>query len=284
VFFEGMLLLGAVAAVWCLHRARFAAAILIVVWAHLALVSARNIPIFLFIAAPWIACMVRDALSSYRASGWVSRFRTAAVDVYRELKPIERIRRWHLVSVVAVLFMACSFAKGNHKFEADFDAKRFPVHAIPAIQAIKDAHVFTYDQWGDYLIYRLYPSTRVFVDGRGEFYGSAFLLRCQHLLNGAYNWETELKRFDVNTVLLKTDAPLSEVLKESHNWKVVFDDGSAILFRATLHLGHGPTAPFQDSTRFSPGFNDGGKQFAAFSVRKLTISNLQRVTHERRNL
>ena len=34
------------------------------------------------------------------------------------------------------------------------------------------ARIFTHDQWGDYLIYRLYPQTKVFMDGRSDFYGT----------------------------------------------------------------------------------------------------------------
>ena len=175
-------------------------------------------------------------------------------------------------------------AAGNPKFDAEFDAKNFPVQAIPAIQAETGTHIFTFDQWGDYLIYRLYPFRQVFVDGRSDFYGADFVVRCQHLVGASYNWETELKQFGVDTVLLKPTAPLSEVLKESHNWKVVFDDGSAILFRATSRPEQGIATPSQRLSQFSPVLNDGGKQFGVFLAHKLTISNLQEVTHERRSL
>ncbi len=284
IFFEFMVLLGAAAIAWCLQRARFGPAILMLVWAHLALVSARNIPIFLFIAAPWVACMVRDALSSLKVAGWLSRFRAAVVDIYTELQPIERIGRWHLVSVAAVLFMACSLAKGNHKLQAEFDSKTFPVNAIPAIQAMKDPHVFTYDQWGDYLIYRLYPSTRVFVDGRGEFYGADFLTDCGRAINARYDWEAKLKRFGVDTVLLRVDAPLAEVLKTSRNWKLVFDDGFLVIFRAGFKTEHQTTAPPQQEVRFSPVSQNGRKKLGASFGLQVDRCDLQSTTHERRNL
>ncbi|MFL6351485.1 MAG: hypothetical protein ACJ74Z_06510 [Bryobacteraceae bacterium] len=282
--FEGMLLLGAVAAVWCLQHAKFGPAILIILWAHLALVSARNIPIFMFIATPWAASMVSDALRCYRASGWLSRFRASVIDIYHELKPIERVGRWHLVSAVAVLCMACSLGKGNQKFEAEFDPQKFPAHAVPVIQGMKEAHVFTYDQWGDYLIYRLYPSNRVFVDGRGEFYGADFLFRCQHLLNSTYNWETELKHFGVDTVLLRADAPLAEVLKRSRNWNLVIDDRSLIMFRSGSKMEHAIVAPPQDQVKVSPVFRNGRKRLGASFGLQVDSRDLQSTTHERRSL
>lgn len=175
-------------------------------------------------------------------------------------------------------------ASGNSNFEAAFDAQRFPVEAIPVIQAGNDTRIFTFDQWGDYLIYRLYPSKQVFVDGRSDFYGADFVIRCEHLVAARYGWEADLKRYGVDAVLLKPNAPLAEVLKESRNWRVAFDNGSAILFRTTSQPEHELGSPPESRIRFSPAFNRGGKQFGAFLAHKLTISNLQRVTHERRSL
>jgi hypothetical protein len=192
--------------------------------------------------------------------------------------------RWHVVSVVAVLCMAGSLAKGNHNFEAEFDAKKFPAQAIPVIQAMKEAHVFTYDQWGDYLIYRLYPSNRVFVDGRGEFYGADFLVRSLHVINGGYNWESELKHFGVDTVLLRADAPLAEVLKRSRNWNLVMDDGSLIMFRAGFKTEQQVTAPPQYQLRFSSAFRSGGKKLGASFGLQVDGRDLQSATHERRSL
>lgn len=284
IFFEGMLLLGVASTVWCLQRSKFAAAILVLAWAHLALLSGRNIPIFLFIAAPWITCMVQDTLAALKPIPFVNRLAAAIRGIYADLQPMERMARCHLVSLFGVLCMVGLLAAGNPKFETEFDAKSFPVQAIPIIQPGTDTRIFTFDQWGDYLIYRLYPSTQVFVDGRSDFYGADFVIRCEHLVSARYGWKTELKRYGVNAVLLKPNAPLSEVLKQSPNWRVVFDNGSAILFRATSVPEHGLGIPSGSLVGVSPVLNDGGKQFGALSAHKLTISNLQRVTHERRSL
>jgi hypothetical protein len=254
------------------------------VWAHLALLSARNIPIFVFIAAPWITCVVQDTLAALKPIPLVNKLASAIREIYADLQPMERMTRCHLVSLFGVFCMVGLLAAGNPKFEAEFDAESFPEQVIPLIKAGTSTHIFTFDQWGDYLIYRLYPSTQVFIDGRNDFYGADFVIQCGHLINARYDWEAELKRFGVDTVLLRPNAPLSEALKESRNWKVVFDNGSAILFRATSRPEHVRTLPFRSVVGFSPVLNDGGKQLGAFFAPKLTISNLQRVTHERRSL
>ena len=48
-----------------------------------------------------------------------------------------------------------------------------------------------------------------------------------------FGWEKTLSRFGVDTILLPPDAPLTGALKESSRWRVVYDDGIALVFRST---------------------------------------------------
>ncbi len=91
--------------------------------------------------------------------------------------------------------------------------------------------VFTSDQWSDYLIYRFYPSQRVFMDGRSDLYGNELVQVYQHIMSAQYDWESDLKRFAIDVVMVKPDAPLVAVLKQSPHWKMLFDNGSVIMFR-----------------------------------------------------
>jgi hypothetical protein len=92
--------------------------------------------------------------------------------------------------------------------------------------------IFTHDEWGDYLIYNLYPrGFKVFVDGRSDFYGGKFGQDYIDVLEVKYNWQQTLDRYGVDTILLPCDAALSGALKESRRWRVAYDDGIAIVFR-----------------------------------------------------
>ncbi|MBV9304258.1 MAG: hypothetical protein JOY62_00825 [Acidobacteriaceae bacterium] len=283
VFFECMLLLGAASVAWCARRRKFAPVILILVCAHMALVSARNIPIFVFVAAPWVCCMLDSALTQVGAAARFRKFRDAVAGAYHEFQPIESIGRWHLASLAVVLWMAYLLAQRDPRLNASFDEKRFPVQVIPVLNARPAAHIFTSDQWGDYLIYRLYPSRRVFVDGRSDFYGGDFILRCEHILNARYDWQTELKRFGVDMVLLKPDAPLATVLKTAPGWKVLFDDGSAIVFCKGLKTEHDAVPSPRLQTEFSPVFRNGGKELGGLSALQVKNDDSQSITHERRS-
>jgi hypothetical protein len=116
-------------------------------------------------------------------------------------------------------------------FRAEFDPTRYPANAVSALGQYPTARVFTYDQWGDYLIYRLYPRSRVFVDGRSDFYGEDFETKLLEVLNVNYGWDQTLARFAVDTVLMPPTSPLTGALKESCRWRVVYDDGVALVFR-----------------------------------------------------
>jgi len=117
------------------------------------------------------------------------------------------------------------------RFRAEFDPKSFPSGALAVLRQDSSARIFAHDQWGDYLIWKLYPGHKVFVDGRTDFYGDDFEEKVLAVMNVKYGWEKTLDRFGVNTILLPPNAPLAGALKESSRWRVTYDDGIALVFR-----------------------------------------------------
>ena len=98
--------------------------------------------------------------------------------------------------------------------------------------------IFTHDEWGDYLIYKLSPrGFKVFVDGRSDFYGGKFGQEYIDVLEVKHNWQETLDRYGVDTILLPCDAALTGALKESRRWRVAYDDGMAIVFRPAALAG-----------------------------------------------
>jgi len=131
--------------------------------------------------------------------------------------------------VVAALIWAPNPPKD---FRAEFDPERYPAAAVDTLRHDRDARIFTNDEWGDYLIWKLYPTHKVFVDGRSDFYGNEFEEKYADVLNVKHGWSATLDRFGVDTILMPPDAPLSGALKESARWRVVYDDGIAVVFRS----------------------------------------------------
>ncbi len=237
-YFEAMLLAGAGACVWHLRRKRFTECLLVVLFAHAGLIAVRNVPIFGMVAAPVVALAAAEWLGKLEeapVAAWLRGLARGLNGAGANIGSMEAIGRTHLVSVAALaLLTAVLYAPSPPpNFRARFDGRDFPVKALASLGGPQaQGRVFTSDQWGDYLIYKQYPESRVFIDGRSDFYGSRFVRKYLDIVEVSYHWQQYLHEYGVDTVLLPTDAPLAGALKESSRWRVVYDDGHAIIFRA----------------------------------------------------
>lgn len=237
IYFEVMLLLAALAAFWYVSQGLFTPPLLLLMWAHAALLSTRNIPIFMMLAAPPAAEALQawlERLPAMHLAEWVKglarRFNTVAA----EMSETDSIGRWHPVSILAMLAIAALLYAPHppERFRPEFNPEMFPAAAIDTLRRDPGARIFTSDQWGDYLIYRLYPKTKVFMDGRSDFYGDDFSKKYLDVLDVNYGWDKTLDKFGVNTILMPPSSPLAGVLKESARWRVVYDDGVSVVFRS----------------------------------------------------
>jgi hypothetical protein len=219
------------------------------VWGHGALLAARNIPIFMIAAAPPVAAAIQHLVLKAPAmnlAGWARKAAERFNVVAEEMSQTEAIGRWHLVSALGVALVAALIYAPHPpaKFRSEFDPKSYPAAALASLRNEPAARVFTHDEWGDYLIY---TGRKVFVDGRSDFYGDDFENSYVDVLNVKYGWEKTLGRFGVDTILLPPTAPLAGALKESSRWRVVYDDGIALVFRSNSRQGMQISAANQGS-------------------------------------
>ena len=237
VFFEPMLLVGLAAAVWNLARRDYIHALLVAGWAHLALVAVRNTPIFRMVASVPVAAMLQKMIEDLPASNLAKWLRLAASSVARftaEFGATDSIPRLHLASAGAACLLVALFYAPNAPAmcRAQYDATRYPAKAVEFLQKANPGDtLFTDDTWGGYLIYRLYPANKVFIDGRSDFYGSNFNEKYLDVMKVHYGWEKNLDQYHVNEILLPVETPLAATLKQSPRWRAIYDDGVAIVFR-----------------------------------------------------
>ncbi len=221
LYLEIMLLLGVGAAVWYGRRKQFAEVLLIAGWGHLSLVSARNLPIYMIAAAPIVALPVVEwlrALSQAPVARWLRSTFSTFVEIGEELIPCERPWRVHAISAAAIVLLAVGIAspQAGKKLKPEYDPQVYPEKALAVLHR-PGQRIFTHDEWGDYLIYRLSPEgSKVYVDGRSDFYGGKFDQDDYlDVMNAKYTWQNTLTRYGVDTILLPVDAPLTGALKET---------------------------------------------------------------------
>lgn len=83
--------------------------------------------------------------------------------------------------------------------------------------------------WGGYLLYRLAPRTRVFIDGRLDPYWT-LIGDYDRLIRAAPGWRGLLDSYRVEIALLPEQAPLARELAKDPGWVLDGSDGRAQLF------------------------------------------------------
>ena len=240
-YFETLLVLAIAAAAWHLGKGRLIQALLLLSWSHFALFSVRNIPIFAAVSAPGIGLAIRDWFQ-FASSRWPVDWRRKLVASLDELETGLRViatnehrRHWHLAPWITILVLALLLAHPGHvkALHADFDASAFPIDAATFLSRKGPAlplRLYASWQWGGYLIYRLWPSVRVFDDGRTDFYGPRFVEEGLRVWEVRPDWVDIFAKYQVNAALIPVDSALGTVLHERADWRLVYSDRVALMF------------------------------------------------------
>ncbi len=190
-----------------------------------ALHSARHVPLFALVAAPILSNLIYSWLREKKffgsaVKGSSQRSGSAVANG---------------IALTAFLLF-CGF-RLSHVLSTQADAEKssFPVSAVSFLRANRlPGSLFNSYNWGGYLIWRLYPEYRVYVDGRSDLYGDTFLdqFAATYQLSGP-SWRAALDRWGIQTVLLPPDAPIVSALRLSPNWKQVYGDPQTVIWHKT---------------------------------------------------
>lgn len=108
---------------------------------------------------------------------------------------------------------------------------RVPVAAVDALGAAGlRAPLFNDYNWGGYLIWRLWPQTQVFIDGRGDdlYSSGAALSGYADVVQLKSSADAVLDKNKIQTVLFAADTPLARYLLASGRWQATYDDGRVV--------------------------------------------------------
>ena len=107
----------------------------------------------------------------------------------------------------------------------------YPQGAVDFIEAASlKGNLLPRFEWGEYLIWRLYPQIRVGMDGRYETVYSGGLCREYFdFLYGRPGWREFLTRYPHDLILINPEAPVAAHLREQPGWKVIYRDTGSLL-------------------------------------------------------
>jgi hypothetical protein len=189
--------------------------LLTLVFGYAALCSVRHVPLFAIVVIPVLAEQV----------GSLVRIRS-------EVRTPSRLLRWIVPVLFVLLALVTSLRfvqvlQGQPKAEAE----TFPKAAVDWMLANKpEGNLFNSYGWGGYLVWRLYPEYRVYIDGRADVYGDNFIFDYMSIYRAGASLENKLADQNVETVLIEPEVPLANALRRSPSWRVAFEDQTAVIF------------------------------------------------------
>jgi hypothetical protein len=200
-------------------------AMLVLLFTHMSLFSARYIPLYAIILSPIIAKRIDHLILTLSDRKLIKRFLSIA-DRATVTDSKTKGYLWSLLSVAAlliVLFMG--------RIEYDFDKKKLPVDAVQFIKKEKiTGNMFNNDEFGDYIIYAAWPEYKVFFDGRSDMYGVARMKEYIKVVRIEQGWDEVLIKYNISWIIYNANSPLSQFLLERDDWKLIYADKVANIF------------------------------------------------------
>lgn len=224
--FRFLLLFGALTFALRWRRAQVGQAALFLLTAAMALKSHRFIGLFAIVAAPAVAAQFSQFAYSLNPSRAARAALTAAC-LFAMLGGGYR----------AVLHSPpYAFGLGEHR--------DFPSGAAKFLDHNRDAfpgNMYNAYEYGGYLIYRLHPRFRVFIDGRTTFYGEEFYGRVIDFeaFPEPEKWKNLVNEHGLRFAVLSAEQrAVGRVVAADPEWALVFWDD-----RALVYLRRGPETP-----------------------------------------
>jgi len=200
-------------------------------FAYAALLAGRNFGPFALVAAPVLSRHVATMLARWgralRRRGWLN------VPRRRASTPALAVLNWVLLTLVVTLAAVKIQQPLRPAFNEELQRESLPVGAVEWIEAHRpEGKMFNHYNWGGYLIWRLWPEYRVFVDGRTDLYGDEFLRDYIEIQSAGPRAISLLDQYEVSFVLTGKDDALSMLLRCRGGWDLVYRDEVAAVWRA----------------------------------------------------
>lgn len=93
-------------------------------------------------------------------------------------------------------------------------------------------HVFSFQPWGGYLEWRLWPRHQLLVDGRIELRPSEVWEDYARISAGDATWQRRLEKHEIQVLVLNIDAQptLISAVRESPAWASIYGDSVAVIY------------------------------------------------------
>src|SRR5574341_402191 len=173
--------------------------------------ASRQISIWVLVAAPILSALIADIKSL-----------PPQTNLAFVANPSRRAQMLNGVVLSVVALAALLRVVSVIMNQPNAERQAYPAAAVNFIeQKNLGGPIFNRYDWGGYLIWRLYPRERVFIDGRSDLYGLTEDFVVQEYLKAytaAHDWREPLERYRVRLVLVDPQSPLAVRLGDDAEW------------------------------------------------------------------
>jgi hypothetical protein len=184
---------------------------------------ARNIPLFAIAAPPILAIAAQPLAEHIRP--------LARIEInFRNVNNIARGIFWPIIIIIGALtfFYYRDFQTDSRIYK--FPDNQLPVKAVDWLIAhpIK-GNMFNDINWGGYLLYRLWPEQKVFIDSQSDFYGEELTREYAGSIAANPLWVEVFRKYEIKWVIIPPDSDLSKELIKNSEWKTLYQDKYTII-------------------------------------------------------
>ena len=198
--------------------------VLMLLFIHMSLYSARYIPLFSIIMAPILMRKTEYLLKS--TDGKITDFLKKRSSSISATDASARGYMWPIAGIILIVVLAMS-----GKIDYKFDETKMPVAAVEFIKKENlQGNMFDNDEFGDYIIYAAWPRYKVFLDGRSDMYGVGILKEYLKVIGIKQGWDEVFDKYKINWVIYNANSALSLFLMERDDWKLIYADKVANIF------------------------------------------------------
>ena len=210
------------------------------VMAIAAFVAVRNMALAVIAAAAPVARHLALVARSKRARTSTDWNRGALTDQQGQ-------RRFFIGGQILVVLLAIVLAAESGLFSDEIPAAaNYPVGAAAFMRTHElRGNVLTTFEWGQYMIWKTSPGSKVFIDARFDLaYPMSIVKEYIDFINGVPRGARLIDRYPHDYVLMPAGSVAYETMIARKDWRLIYHDGVAALFaRADSPAAHLPGVP-----------------------------------------
>lgn len=200
-------------------------------------ISGRHLPLAVLTVMPFIALALGRGETAACTARWrnsrLAHRYAATVGGGKQLGRAEGVLNW---VVLLAAGMGLWLFQPVFRANAEKQAERLPAGAADYVIKNRIQGKFNVYGEGGYLIYRLGPERKVFIDGRVDVYGDRFFKDYIRIYTGKAEWKQAFERHAIDYAILDKDAPIRQLLLADGSFREAFSDKQhSVLLRVAPH-------------------------------------------------